>query len=170
MNMPELDPDDEISVEVVDHAAPATDRSFARRITLQVLYELDTTHHMPDEVIAARLEAQDPGRREARYVRFLVRGVMARRDAIDTVIHQFVAEWPLEQIAKIDLNILRMAILELAIEQKAPPGVVIDEAVGLARIFGSENSLRFVNGVLGKMVLDEETLKSLRALKGEGTV
>ena len=170
MNPPEFDPNDEVTVEVVDHDAPATDRSFARRITLQVLYEIDTTQHTADEVIVARLEAQDPGRREARYVRFLVRSVLAQRDAIDNVIRQFVVEWPIEQIAKIDINILRMAIVEFAIEQKAPPGVVIDEAVGLARVFGSESSLRFVNGVLGKLVMDDEMLESLRALKKAGSL
>jgi N utilization substance protein B len=170
MNPPEFDPDDEVSIVVIDHNAPVTDRSFARRITLQVLYELDTTQHIAEEVIAARLEAQDPGRREARYVRFLVRSVLAQREAIDTMIRRFVAEWPLEQVAKIDINILRMAIVEFAIEEKAPAGVVIDEAVGLARVFGSDSSLRFVNGVLGKMVTDEDALQSLRALKKEGSV
>jgi N utilization substance protein B len=86
------------------------------------------------------------------------------------MIRRFVAEWPLEQVAKIDINILRMAIVEFAIEEKAPAGVVIDEAVGLARVFGSDSSLRFVNGVLGKMVTDEDALQSLRALKKEGSV
>jgi N utilization substance protein B len=168
MDLPGFDPDDDISVEVIEHDSPATDRSFARRIALQVLYELDTTGHQADEVISARLDAQDPGRKEARYVRLLVQGVLSYRSDIDKLIREFVAEWPLEQIATIDRNILRLAILEFGIEQKAPVSVVIDEAVGLARVFGSESSLRFVNGVLGKLVADEPRLMALHALKGEG--
>jgi len=164
-NLPEFGPDDEVTVEVVAHLAPTTNRSFARRIALQVLYELDTTDHKPGEVIQSRLEAQSTGKKEARYVRFLVQGVLTHRDAIDRVIQRYLIEWPLEQIAVIDRCILRMAVLEFAVEQKAPVSVVIDEAVGLARVFGSEASMGFINGVLGKLAADETALHDLRALK-----
>ncbi|MBZ0300288.1 MAG: transcription antitermination factor NusB [Anaerolineae bacterium] len=155
-------------VEEVEHLAPATNRSFARRVALQVLYELDTTAHRMGDVIASRLEAQKTDKKEARYVRLLVLGVINHREAIDTVIRRYVLEWPLEQIAVIDRNILRMAVLEFAIEQKAPVSVVIDEAVGLARVFGTEASMGFINGVLGKLAGDDAVLRELHALKVDG--
>jgi len=68
---------------------------------------------------------------------------------IDAIIAKDAPEWPIEQINKIDLTILRLAIWELAIKPKEPPKVIIDEAIELAKTFGSENSPAFVNGVLG---------------------
>ena len=165
INLPDFSPDDDISIEVIEHEAPVTNRSFARRIALQVLYEVDTTTHDPADVIDGRLESQNTDKKEARYVRLLVEGVLAKREAIDTVIRKYVLEWPLEQIATVDRNILRMAVLEFAVEQKAPVSVVIDEAVGLARIFSAESSIGFINGVLGKLAMDEDSMQQLRALK-----
>lgn len=164
-NLPDIGPDDEVLVEIVEHTAPTTNRSFARRVALQVLYELDTTGHRPGDVIEARLEAQETDSKEARYVRLLVLGVLAHRDAIDKVIGRFMLEWPLEQIAVVDRCILRMAVLEFAVEQKAPISVVIDEAVGLARLFGTDASMGFINGVLGKLAADKQALRELSALK-----
>ncbi len=163
--MPNFNPDDEVTVEVIEHDAPATNRSYARRIALQVLYEIDSAGHRPGDVIGSRLEAQETDRKEARYVRFLVQGVLANRETIDDAIRRYVVEWPLEQIAIIDRNILRMAVLEFAVEQKAPISVVIDEAVGLARVFSAESSMGFINGVLGKLAMDEEVMQWLQTLK-----
>jgi N utilization substance protein B len=168
INFPEVGPDDEFSKEVIEHEAPATDRSFARRIALQVLYELDTTAHRVGEVIAYRLDAQETDKKESRYVRFLVQGVLNHQEALDGAIRKYMVEWPLEQIAALDRNILRMAVLEFAVEEKAPISVVIDEAVGLARVFSAESSIGFVNGVLGKLATDDETMRQLRALKIDG--
>ena len=135
--------------------APATDRSVARRVALQALYELDTTTHQPGDVIGARVESQPVDSKQGRYVEFLVLGVLAYRAQLDDVIRQYALEWPPEQLAVLDRNILRMALLEFGIEERAPIGVVIDEAVGLARLFSAETALNFVNGVLGKIASDE---------------
>jgi N utilization substance protein B len=167
MDLPEFGPDDDITVEEIEHEAPATNSSFARRVALQVLYEMDATNHRPGEIMTARLEAQDTDRRETRYVRRLVQGFVANRTAIDDVIRPFVQGWPLEQIASIDRNILRLAVMEL-IEQRVSISVVIDEAVGLANIFGTENSIGFINGVLGQLVADDRVLETLRTLKTDG--
>lgn len=166
--LPEFDADDVVDVEVIEHAAPATDRSVARRIALQVLYELDTTGHKPGDVIQSRLNEQESDKRQARYVRFLVLGVRQHRNSLDATIHRYAVEWPTELLAAIDRNILRMAIFEFGIAQRAPVSVVIDEAVGLARLFGSEASLNFVNGVLGKVAADDVTMRELHALKTDG--
>src|SRR5262245_40175596 len=103
-----LNPDDEVEIEEIEHDPPVTERSIARRIALQVLYELDCTEHQPEQVIEIRLEAQDMDRKVSRYVRMLVTGVLNNREAIDTVIRQYAREWPLEQVAIVDRNILRM--------------------------------------------------------------
>lgn len=79
----------------------------------------------------------------------LVSGVMGNRDAIDEIIKPAAPEWPIEQIALVDLEVLRVGIYELLFAKDVPPKVAINEAVELAKGFGGENSSRFVNGVLG---------------------
>ncbi|MEX0621611.1 MAG: transcription antitermination factor NusB [Candidatus Woykebacteria bacterium] len=83
---------------------------------------------------------------------FLSKGVTENLDTIDQIIETCAPEWPISQIAKVDLEILRIAIFELYIAKNAPPKVAIDEAVELAKEFGGENSSKFVNGVLGTVV------------------
>lgn len=157
--LPDLNPDDEVQVEEIEHAAPLTERSFARRTALQVLYELDCTDHLMGEVMEARIRAQEMDKRGARYVRWLVTGVLKKRERLDNIIRQYATEWPLEQVAIIDRNILRMALYELAVMQTVNVGTAIDEAAGLASVFGSESSPAFVNGVLGKMALRLDELR-----------
>ncbi len=81
----------------------------------------------------------------------LVTGVLKHRDNLDQVIAQHAPEWPLDQIAIIDRNILRIAIHELTQDKKLPVKVVINEAVEIAKLFGAEGSPRFINGVLGSI-------------------
>ena len=82
----------------------------------------------------------------------MVCGVVENKNHLDEIIIETAPEWPIEQIAKIDLIILRIAIFELLIAQNVPPKVAIDEAVELAKEFGSDSSGKFVNGVLGTVV------------------
>lgn len=82
----------------------------------------------------------------------LIHGVVAYQDKMDTLIARYAPEWPLDQMAVIDRNILRIAIYELSGATGTPPKVAINEAVDLAKLFGSDNSSRFVNGVLGAAV------------------
>lgn len=84
------------------------------------------------------------------FLLWMVAGVMTHRAAINGLIHNHAPEWPVDQLAIVDRNILRLALYELgAAQSETPPKVVIDEAVELAKIFGSDSSPRFVNGVLG---------------------
>lgn len=95
----------------------------------------------------------------------LTKGVTENLDVIDEIIEKSAPEWPINQIAKVDLEILRISIFELYISRNVPPKVAIDEAVELAKEYGGENSSKFVNGVLGTVVknkipeLKEETEK-----------
>ncbi len=126
-------------------------RREARALALQVLYEVDCTHHPVATVLRERLE-QDALRPEASaLVTRLVNGVLAIRPRLDVLIHRYAPEWPLDQIAIVDRNILRIAIYEMAVDETIPLKVAINEAIELAKTFGSESAPRFVNGVLGTL-------------------
>jgi transcription antitermination protein NusB len=167
IDLPNMNPEDEVIVEVIEHEAPLTERSLARRTALQVLYELDCTNHNPEEVITARLMAQELQGKPARFVRQLVKGVLTNQEPMDQVIRKYATEWPLDQVAIIDRNILRMAIYELTNVPSTPTGAVVDEAVSLAKLFGADNSMAFVNGVLGKLAADKEALQKMLVDAGE---
>jgi N utilization substance protein B len=157
--LPQFDPDDEVNVEVVEHEEAATDRSLSRRIALQTLYEVDSSGHDPSGVIAFHLARQQVSRKAASYLRRLVNGVLEHKVSLDTVIQQYAPEWPLEQVAIVDRNILRMAVYEFILQSRTPVSVAIDEAVALANMFGSEGSPRFVNGVLGSLAEQAESVR-----------
>jgi N utilization substance protein B len=94
----------------------------------------------------------------AEFARHLVEGVLGHRHVLDEFIHEHAPEWPLEQMAYIDRNILRMAVFEFAIDGRTPVKVAINEAVELAKEFGSDSAPRFVNGVLGSLVKQREAI------------
>lgn len=149
------------TVDTHEHQSQIRDRQLARRLAVQTLFEVDSAGHAPGDVVDARLanpepdeEGNDPkvavNEAAAHFLRFLVAGVIANRDAIDRVIAHYAPEWPVDQLAVIDRNVLRLALFELGSHDvQTPPKVVINEAVELAKLFGSDNSPRFVNGVLG---------------------
>jgi N utilization substance protein B len=85
------------------------------------------------------------------FARQLTRGVLENKDEIDAQIRKFATAWPLEQIPVVDRNILRLAIFEILLDNSVPIKVAINEAVELAKLFGSNNSPKFVNGVLGSV-------------------
>lgn len=159
----ELDPSERPEGEVIQHEPPTSERSLARRIGLQILYEVDSAHHEVGGVMAVHLAARQVNRKTARYVERLVNGVSAHRQALDATIGQFAPEWPIDQMAIVDRNILRLAIYEFGVHAATPVGVAIDEAVQLAKLFGAESSPGFVNGVLGALADDDVTLSQLRA-------
>jgi transcription antitermination protein NusB len=158
-NLPEFDPSDEITSEVIEHDEAATERSLARRIALQVLYEVDSAGHKVGDVINAHMNVQEMSKKTSSYLRRLVIGVVMNQARLDTILQEYAPEWPLDQVAIVDRNILRMAIYELVFQARTPVGVAIDEAVALARLFGADGAARFVNGVLGAMA---EAVRTLR--------
>lgn len=126
-------------------------RRRARSIVLQCLYELDYTNHTYDQ--AFHHQAQDQGllAKSRSFAYGLGKGVTNCRRELDTVISELAPEWPIDQIAAVDRNILRIAVYELIYNSDTPPKVAINEAVELAKKFGSDASPRFVNGVLGSL-------------------
>ncbi|MGD2103823.1 MAG: transcription antitermination factor NusB [Anaerolineae bacterium] len=126
-------------------------RHRARVLALQALYEIDCASHAPAVVLHQRLSDDTLPASCADFTRHLVTGVLDHQDVLDGFIHEHAPEWPLEQMAYIDRNILRMAIFEFAVDGSTPVKVAINEAVELAKDFGSDSAPRFVNGVLGSL-------------------
>jgi N utilization substance protein B len=127
-------------------------RTKARGVALQVLYELDIVDHPPAQVLQERLEADPLPIELAEFARQIVFGVVPIRVQLDHILERYAPEWPLDQIAAIDRNILRMAAWEFAVQKDTPVKVAINEAVELAKLYGSDSAARFVNGVLGSLV------------------
>ena len=126
-------------------------RRRAREFALQALYEIDSVGHDIEGVVAHLLATAVLSEENVAFVRELVSGVIQNKDWIDENIRNFAPAWPIEQIPVVDRNILRLAIFEILIDNKAPIKVAINEAVELAKTFGSDNSPKFVNGVLGSI-------------------
>ncbi|HTX91325.1 MAG TPA: transcription antitermination factor NusB [Anaerolineales bacterium] len=141
-------------------------RTKARGIALQALYEIDIVGHPPVEVLQERLE-EDPQTEDlVEFIRQILFGVLPLRGQLDTVIAKYAPEWPLDQIAAVDRNILRIAAWEFAGAQGTPVKVAINEAVELAKAFGSDSAPRFVNGVLGSLAEHEnEVVQFLHSTK-----
>jgi len=127
-------------------------RRKARTIALQTLYELDCSAHQPNEILARLLHEKALPDEAADFARSLVNGVLKNKKNIDDVIRRFAPAFPVEQIAPIDRNILRLAIFEVLFDNRVPVKAAINEAVELAKGFGSDTSQKFVNGVLGSVV------------------
>jgi N utilization substance protein B len=124
-------------------------RRQARMIALQTLYEYDTARHSASEVLQRHAEDRHLQPKVVEYASELVRGVCDHLADIDAHIQSAAREWPLQQMARIDKNILRLAIYEILFNNTVPAKAAINEAVELAKQFGSDTSSRFINGVLG---------------------
>ncbi len=136
-------------------------RTKARAVALQVLYETDLTSHLPADVFKARLEEMPLADEHAEFARQIIFGVLPLVGEMDRLIARYAPEWPLDQIAAIDRNILRMALWEFAVSHETPLKVAINEAVELAKAYGSDAAPRFVNGVLGTLAEHENELRQI---------
>ena len=126
-------------------------RRRARRVVLETLYEYDIAEHAPQEVLERRLAENTMEQAGTKFATDLVVGVVEHQEYMDTLISRYAPEWPLDQMAIIDRNILRIAIFEFLIEAETPIKVAINEAVELAKTYGSDSAPRFINGVLGTL-------------------
>lgn len=134
----------------------ASNRHLGRIIALQTLYEFEFRRDCGDtsadllEILERNLERYEDTVDDKAFVEKLVSGVNDHRDELDAKLQPIAPEWPLEQIARIDRAILRLALFELLnMQELVPPKVAINEAVELAKAFGGDNSSKFINGVLG---------------------
>ena len=127
-------------------------RTKARGIALQVLYEYDVTGHPIGEILETRLKEEDLEESLQNFLRSIITGVVPIIPRLDAIVSEHAPEWPMDQVAIIDRNILRIALWEFAVSQVTPIKVAINEAIELAKIYGADGSSRFVNGVLGSLV------------------
>lgn len=134
----------------------ASNRHLGRIVALQTLYEYEfrTQSEDPridiDEILGRNLERYESAIDDTKFVKELVEGVIKAESDLDAKIQPIAPEWPIEQIARVDRAILRLGLYELLfLKDKVPPKVAINEAVELAKAFGSDNSSKFINGVLG---------------------
>lgn len=129
-------------------------RHLQRSVAMQSLFEWDF-HGNNDknfrEILKRNISEFAPGLEDAVFASHLVEGALRERKTIDKLIEKCAPEWPLEQVTLVDRNILRLGIYELMFGNydEVPPKVAINEAIELAKTFGSDSSSRFVNGVLG---------------------
>jgi N utilization substance protein B len=131
----------------------ANPRRKARVAALQALYEGDVSGHDPLVSLARLCEEGGLTETQTAFARELVAGVLEEREAIDAIIGRAAPQWPVAQLSAIDRNILRLAIREILMNNGAPIRAAINEAVELAKSFGSDSSAKFVNGVLGSVSL-----------------
>lgn len=134
----------------------ASNRHLGRIVALQTLYEYEFRVQANDvsadaaTIVARNLERYDTTIQDKEFVKKLVEEVISQQADLDTKLQPIAPEWPIEQIARVDRTILRMGLYELLyFADIVPPKVAINEAVELAKAFGSDNSSKFVNGVLG---------------------
>jgi N utilization substance protein B len=126
-------------------------RRNARIAALQSLFESDSSGHDPETALKWLCEQQMVTEPALAYSKELIKGVIENEEQIDSLIRAHATAWPVEQLSAIDRNILRVAIFEILIENKVPLKAAINEAVELAKTFGSHNSSKFINGVLGSI-------------------
>jgi transcription antitermination protein NusB len=141
-------------------------RTRARGVALQALYEIDLVAHTPGQVLQERLAEENQSEELQDFSRKILFGILPLRELLDVVISRYAPEWPLDQIAAVDRNILRIAVWEFAGAQETPVKVAINEAVELAKFYGSDSAPRFVNGVLGSLADHEnEVVQFLHSKK-----
>lgn len=134
-------------------------RTRARSVALQALYEIDIAGHPPGQVLQERIEDAELDDNLAKFCRAIVLGIVPITVELDGYIAEHAPEWPLEQVAIIDRNIIRIALWEFAIYNKTPIKVAINEAVEMAKSYGSDSTPRFVNGVLGSLATRQNEIK-----------
>ena len=126
-------------------------RRRARALALQALYEIDSTRHEAEAVVSRLLAEEELPGGNSTFVREIVSQVIQNKENLDRNIQRFAPAWPIGQIPVIDRNILRLAIFEVLFDNKVSVKVAINEAVELAKKFGSDSSPKFINGVLGSV-------------------
>jgi N utilization substance protein B len=147
--------------------AKKKERRKVRNLALETLYEVDCVKHTPESVLARMIEA-NPSLSDSsiEFLRKLVLGTLAHAEALDALIASSAPEWPVEQLAIVDRNVLRLALWEFAVSGETPVKVAINEAVEVAKRYGSDSTPRFVNGVLGSLADRENEIRQKLAPTG----
>ncbi|NIK77468.1 N utilization substance protein B [Paenibacillus castaneae] len=145
-------------------------RRLAREIAVSSLYQMemnevsasDAVDMLMDELRQENEIGADPSEVGGtdEFAREIVLGVMEHKQAIDGMLQQFLTGWQVDRLSRVDRQVLRLACYEMVFRDDVPPKAAINEAIELAKHFGTEESGKFVNGVLGKLMEEIEELKS----------
>ena len=130
-------------------------RRVAREIVLQSMFQIDVSGSEMEQALTAAMAEHDEkeAARAAEYAKSVLQGIVDNVEAIDLKIGEYAIDWTVDRMSTADRNILRTAVYEIFFaEEKIAPGVAINEAVEVAKLYGSDESPRFINGILGKMV------------------
>ncbi|ABO49604.1 NusB antitermination factor [Desulforamulus reducens MI-1] len=127
-------------------------RRQARETALQVLFQIDLGKTEPDLALNNTAEEFGAGPQEIEFARQLVMGTLEHIEEIDAMIGKVSKEWQLNRMANVDRNIMRLAIFEMNYRADIPKSVSVNEALELSKIFGTPDSVRFINGILGKLL------------------
>src|ERR1700730_18190394 len=144
-------------------------RRVAREIALQSLYQIEMNHVSPMEAITSVIdEAENDNESELEvadeklspdYIFELVEGTFTNKKEIDIMLEEYLKGWQMDRLSRIDREVLRLAVYEMVYRDDVPPKVVVNEAIELSKHFGTEESGKFVNGVLGKMIKEIDRIK-----------
>ena len=134
-------------------------RTKARSVALQVLYEFDLSNHQVGYILENRLKDNPLEENLLNFSQKIISGVFPLIKHLDEQISKYAPEWPFDQVAIIDRNILRIALWEIVFDPETPIKVIINEAVELGKLYGSDATPRFVNGVLGSVVENQNEIK-----------
>lgn len=126
-------------------------RHQARELALKVLFQLESSEDDPDEVLRYHAAEGAATSDVAHFATQLVRGVIANREKLDGILSATSEHWKLEQMAKVDRIVLRIAVYEITIDRHVPTKAAINESIELAKTFSGEEAGRFVNGILGRV-------------------
>jgi N utilization substance protein B len=126
-------------------------RHQARELALKVLFQLEGADDDPEEVLHYHAGEGAATPDVAAFAAQLVQGVIANREKLDAILSEASEHWKLEQMAKVDRIVLRIAVYEIAVDRRVPTKAAINESIELAKTFSGEESGRFVNGILGRV-------------------
>lgn len=127
-------------------------RRNGRELVLKVLFQIDVGKLPLDEVLETAIEQVRPPAEDIRFVDPTVRGILSELETLDETIGELAEGWRLDRLAKVDKNVLRMALWELRNTPDVAPNVIINDAVEIAKKYSTDDSGRFVNGILGSFL------------------
>jgi transcription antitermination protein NusB len=144
-------------------------RRVAREIALQSLYQIEMNYVSPMEAVTSVIDEAENDNESALevsdeklspdYIVELVEGTFTNKKEIDIMLEEYLKGWQMDRLSRIDREVLRLAVYEMVYRDDVPPKVVVNEAIELSKHFGTEESGKFVNGVLGKMIKELDGLK-----------
>jgi N utilization substance protein B len=133
-------------------------RRLARESALQCLFEINVGQVAESDAVQ-HIMSENNLEEDRYYFERLVQGTCSHRSQIDEVISKYSVGWKLDRMPNVDLNVLRLSVYELLYERDTPPKVAVNEAIELAKAFSTEESGKFVNGILGKILMDLDEVR-----------